>query len=258
MGLKIQYLCDSCGQKMSDDHRSMMCGCGGTFRNNDMRFLNRPSCFEPHYCDVIKQYVTSWKDQERKAAAFRSDGHPEGLRLLQENTRYMKKLKHVYKHREDIKHQQYAKDGIKYPKGKPVKFDDTVGGFVNKFTHEPINTKKHSVPAVPLRISSKLKTAAILVGFLLCSSWAFARIEGVPYVPLTVNGVTYDVPIHEPDFTEPKAKIVMDMLDGDKNSRKIFLQGKPKRLLFIGDGDKVRWLYVTEDKEWVVEQDSAR
>lgn len=254
MPLKIRYQCDKCGNEMPQDWRSMMCSCGGTFRTEFARYAGYCSQFEPHFCPTLKTWVSSWKDQERKAAAFRSEDHPEGFTLLQANKKYVNHLKNVRKNAEDIKAQQYAKDGIKYPKGKPVKFDEHKQTFVNKHTHEPITTKRYSTPHVPLRTSSKLvKKAALVVGFLLCASCSFAKIDGVPYITLTVNGSNYEVPIHQPDFTEEKAKIVLDMLDGDKNARKIFLQGKDQRVFFIGDGEKVRWLYVTKDKEWVKE-----
>lgn len=249
----IQYQCDSCGKKPKNP-TSMLCTCGGEY-HSDINIGVPATTFEPHYCETIKQHVSSWSDQEKKAKAFRSVDHPEGFTLLQANTKYMKQLKKTYANREDIKAEQFAKDGFKYPKGKNAYLDPQKNTFVDKHTKQPLDSKQYSIPTKPLRISDKvkLKTAAIIVGFMLIASSSFAKIDGVPYVTLTVNGQNYEVPIHTPDFTIPDAKLIMDMLDGDKNSRKIFLEGRKEKLLFIGDGEKIRWLHVTEDKEWVQE-----
>lgn len=248
---KINYQCQSCGDYPKNP-KSMICRCGGELRS-DINVGVPATTFEPHFCPTIKQYVNSWSDQEKKAKAFRSPDHPEGFTLLQGNKSYMSHLKKVYKNREEIKATQYAKDGLKYPKGKDAYFHPQENRFVNKTSKQPLDSKRYSIPTKPLRISEKvkLKTAAVIVGFMLIASHCYAKIEGVPTVILKVKGVDYEVPIHRPDFTEPQAKIVMDMLDGDKNSRKIFLGTQKERIFFIGDGEKIRWLHVTKKDEWV-------
>lgn len=253
MGLfPLEYECQSCGHKTdSSKMNAMVCECGGNFRNTN--HIGVPATtFDAGWCPTLKQYVHSWSDQEKKAKAFRSADHPEGFTLLQGNKKYMKHLKNVYKNREDVKAEQYGKDGIKYPKGKEVYFHPQENRFIDKKTKAPIETKRYSVPTKPTRISEKIITAAVfMIGISLAASTASAKIENVPYVTLEVKGVSYEVPIHAPDFYEPDAKLVMDVLDGDKNARKVFLRGKKERIFFIGDGEKIRWLHVTEKNEWV-------
>lgn len=244
----IKYTCDSCG-KVPRNPNTMLCICGGEFRAN-VNIGVPATTFEPHFCPTLRQHVTSWKDQEKKAKAFRSADHPEGFVLLQDNKKYIRQLKQTHKNREDIIADTYKKDGIKYPKGKQVNFDEQKGRFIDRTSKEPISNKRYSLPSKPLRVSEKVKVAAVFIGFMFLASSAFAKIPGVPYVTLTVKGVNYEVPIHRPDFTEPQAKIVLDMLDGDKNSRKLFLGGQKERIFFIGD-DKPRWLHVTQKDEWV-------
>lgn len=58
-------------------------------------------------------------------------------------------------------------------------------------------------------------TYIIALFLLLLSNPADARIEDVEYAAIQVNGVFYDVPIHEPDFTAPKVFILKKALKGD-------------------------------------------
>lgn len=253
----FDYICYECGtEKDSSNMESFVCECGGQMRlRNSIGLIGTTVGFDPHFCPTLKQHVNSWADQEKKAKAFRSADHPEGFTLLQANKPYMNHLKKVYKNREDVKASQYAKDGIKYPKGKQVYFDEPNGRFVNKFSKEPIDSKRYSVPSKPLRVSEKvkLKAVAMILGFMLIASTGFCKIDGVHYVEIKVKGVSYEVPIYKPDFTELNAKLILDALDGDKNARKIVLQGKTQRTLFIGDGDHIRWLHITENDEWVTD-----
>lgn len=79
-----------------------------------------------------------------------------------------------------------------------------------------------------------------------------AKLDGVPYITLDVSGKQYDVPIYNPDVRGVLHQ-VKQTLAGDQISREILLAGNERFEMFIGDGDVVRWLFITKDNEWVEE-----
>jgi hypothetical protein len=93
-----------------------------------------------------------------------------------------------------------------------------------------------------------------LVLSVALSTSLYAKLEGVPFIDLTVQGVTYEVPIYNPKvenmFYHLKKAIEYD----DKVSREILLGKSEQRIIFIGDGDKVLWLKLTKDGQEVKEQ----
>ena len=101
------------------------------------------SDFEPHFDHAIGQWVTSYSDKEKKGKQFRSDKHPNGFVMLNDNKAQLKSFKSDLKNREEIIAETYAKDGIKYPKGQKVYWDKTRRGFVSQRTREPVHARKY-------------------------------------------------------------------------------------------------------------------
>jgi len=222
----------------------MLCPCGGQFRPDGQVFAPQTS-FEPYHDDRLGVRISSWRQAER-------EGRKRGLGMVNDRTSFKKECKKTLKNREDIIHSIYKKDGYDYPKGKKCNFDDTRKCFVDQKTKEPITKRFHSTPKT-LRISDKIAKAAVFLMFLCATAFADYHIEGVKYVTLNVKGTYYDVPIHSPEFTEERAITVMKVLNGDKEARAVFLGGKETDQVFIGDGQKVRWLFITKDNEFVKE-----
>lgn len=122
--IRFDYLCSGCGTlKNNQELDCFACACGGTFRIADRTMLDQ-AAFEPHYNEVIKDYVYSWRDMEQKGKRFRSVDHPNGFVITQGNTRFMRELRHDYKHREELKQEIYAKSGHRYKPGQKMRFDE--------------------------------------------------------------------------------------------------------------------------------------
>lgn len=266
MALNITYLCQECGYKRPKHYRNpthhpegaMLCPCGGQFKGQGNVISMRGTRFEPHFCHTIKQWVGSWSDQEKKAKAFRSPQHPEGFVLVQDNKRFLKECKDTVKNREDIIHKTYSDDGINYKRGSNVNWSDEKGCFVNSQTKEPVGSKKYSVKKASLRVSEKVvKAVGVILMLLTISSTADATalrdVEGLRWIPVTVNGVTYQVPEHKDEFFGEQVIMWLKAIEGDQHARTYILGGREKAVLFMGDGDRIIWLYMTKDKVWVEE-----
>lgn len=223
-------------------------------RADGMLFKTHVSRFEPHYCPTLKKYLTSWAHQEREAKNFRSERHPEGLVLADGNKKFIKKCKDIVKNREEIIKETYAKDGINYPKGANVNYSDQKGCFVHRGTDIPFKKKAGKPKQHALRVSDKIirKVAAVFFITLLSSNVYASGLDDVKHIDLKVNGEVHSVPIHLPEFTEEKAMIWLKALDGDKYARRVLLGNNKEVYLFIGDGTRVKWLRMTENKEEVI------
>jgi len=200
-------------------------------------------------------HLTSFSQQEREAKKFRSPQHPEGFVMANDNHKFIKNCKNIHKNREDIIEKTYADDGIKYPKGKNVNWSEDKGVFVHRETKEIVGRKVHSVRKGTARISDKIKKALIILALVSTHiTYAHANlkeVEGLRWIPITVNGVTYEVPEHKHEFFGEQVTMWLKAIDGDMYARKYLMAGQEKATLFIGDGEGVKWLYMTEDKVWV-------
>lgn len=76
--------------------------------------------FEPYYDRVLGSWVSSWSDAEKKGLAHRSPSHPEGLRMIQGDRKYIKELKTIKKYKEDVKKSEW--DG--YKTGDKIHYDE--------------------------------------------------------------------------------------------------------------------------------------
>lgn len=134
MAFTVDYQCTKCGKtKTNLELNSMVCRCGGDFRPVGECFQRSP-IFDEGYCPTLRQYVYSYSDQEKKAAAFRSPDHPKGFSILNSNRKAINQAKSDYKNREEIKKEIYAKKGLKYKVGSKVHFDRVLNKFVPQGT----------------------------------------------------------------------------------------------------------------------------
>jgi len=86
----------------------------------------------------------------------------------------------------------------------------------------------------------------------LMSSVAFARLEGVDWITLPVDGTEYEVPLYN-DTAKNEFYLVYKALHGDDAARAVVLGGKEEKLIYIGDGEQSLWLHMTKDSAWVTE-----
>ena len=259
----INYECWGCGdlqtnyslevqQFIYDTAGAFVCRCGGRYKLVDEVGISGSSDgYAAGYDPTLGCYVSSWRDAEKKAKAYRSPQHPEGFVIANGNKPFIKRCKDTLKNREEIIKETYSQDGINYKKGSDSRWSDSKQCFVKNGTQTPISPKMKG-RKVTTRISEKIK-AAVIILMLVASPASANRLEdaGVPFVELQVRGVSYRVPIYKYAFTHEKAETWMRALDGDKYARQVLLGGEKERVLFIGDGETIRWLHLTESDAWV-------
>ena len=83
---------------------------------------------------------------------------------------------------------------------------------------------------------------------MLSCNTAYARIPGVQYTELKINGEVYDCPVGNKE-REQKLYYIKSALAGDKIARDL-LAGSGEFIFPIGDYT-VTYLHMTLDKEWV-------
>ena len=92
----------------------------------------------------------------------------------------------------------------------------------------------------------------LILLFLLISNTAYARIEGVEYTFLEVNGITYDLPIGNPD-QKNELFYIKKALKGDKDALDILIGKEEEGVFWIGD-ESPRWLRLSRtDKPEVID-----
>ena len=79
----------------------MTCKCRGQFELS--RKPNLAVGFEPYYDRVLRSWVTSSSDQEKKMNKHRSSSHPGGLYAVQDDKKFMAECRYIHKHREEWK-----------------------------------------------------------------------------------------------------------------------------------------------------------
>jgi len=183
--------------------------------------------FQPFYSSELGAYVRTSRQEgkllKEKGLAYMSDYKKLGQKAKQER-----------KHKHEIIAESYAKENLKYPKGQDVRFDEKHGEFV-RTTGERVGRK--------VFIS--------VAGFLLITSLAFARIEGVEYAKVKVEGKVYDFPIGNKERKQD-VYYLLKAMNGDKEAREVFLGGEKERYFFIGDETPL-WLVVDTKSEKVID-----
>lgn len=84
-----------------------------------------------------------------------------------------------------------------------------------------------------------------------CTAKADDRIDGFEYIKLTIDEKSYDVVVYEQ--LDRELYVLLKALEGDETARKVILRGGKERKVFIGDGEKVRWLVITKDGQKIKE-----
>ena len=93
-----------------------------------------------------------------------------------------------------------------------------------------------------------IKLALLLL--ILLARPAEARIDGVEYTTLNVQGVEHECIIGNPT-RKSEILIIKKALAGDKDAREILLAGNKDYWYFIGS-EKPIWLKITEDSEEII------
>ena len=259
----INYECWGCGdlqtnyslevqQFIYQTAGAFICRCGGRYKPVEtVGIVGSSDGYQAGYDPTLKQYVSSWKDAEKKAKAFRSPQHPEGFIIAQGNKPFIKRCKDTVKNREEIIKDTYAKDGINYKTGSDCHWSDSKQCFVKRGTDIPISSKMKA-KKVATRVSDKIVKVAVILLLIAAPCYAnYLEELGVPFVDLYVNGQKYHVPIHREEFTLERARLWVAALDGDMASRKVLLGGNEEVSIFIGNGEWSGFLHMTIDKEWV-------
>ena len=118
MALSFDYSCSGCGLvKSNHEIDCFVCECGGNFKLHDS-IIKAGSEFEPHYQETLGEYVSSWRDMEKKAARVRNEKHPEGFQVKDPKSKGMRELQNIRRHKEDYVREVYKKDGVTYRPGR--------------------------------------------------------------------------------------------------------------------------------------------
>ena len=80
---------------------------------------------------------------------------------------------------------------------------------------------------------------------------AHAKLEGIDYTTLRVNGKTYDCPLGNKE-RENEVYLVKKALAGDMDAKDILLAGKPSYFFYIGS-ERPMWVKITEKTQEVIQ-----
>ena len=221
------YICYDCGEEQTNHSLELyslihetegpfVCVCGGHFRLKTSGEFIRP--FEPYYKPELG-HVTSKKHENKLLAE-------KGLAFMDDHKAMKKRASDIQKHKLEYTQAMYAKEGLKFKPewGNRATFDEKKSVFRDKRT-------------------GKILSAILLM--LILSTSAHAKFEGVKYTTINVNGVEYEVPQANKEYTS-ELFYLKKALRGDKEALEIFLGGNNPRIFFIGD-DYARWLYLYAD-----------
>ena len=223
--ISFDYHCTSCGNG-SDSKRmnSFVCKCGGEMVLGNCAEFIKP--FVPYYSREMKTHITSLKHEDRMLRA-------KGFAFLHDHKLMKQEASQIRKHREEITQAEYAKIGVKYQPHSGARFDEKrgemVGGRRNGFSR---------------------KFFSLICALCLSTSVASAKIEGVQYAEVVINGN----PVHFPIGNDERKNDVFYLkkaLNGDKEAREIFLGGQKERMFFIGEYEPL-WLKVSESSEEII------
>ena len=97
-----------------------------------------------------------------------------------------------------------------------------------------------------------VKSLCVSLFILSLSANAHARLDGVDFIELDVNGTIYEVPLYNAKV-ENRFYMIQKALDGDKSARKFLLGNKDSITEFVGDGERKLWLTLTRDGQHIEE-----
>ena len=216
--IHFDYMCSNCGSRENTKTiESFVCKCGGTMRiSNDLEM----QVFKPYYSEDLGVQVNSAHDETRLL-------REHGLSYSHDHRQMRQRRLHIYKHREEIIKDRYAKVGVKYEPKSKCSFNEKTGEFT---------------PHSGERKRKAFFYAALLCLFISVPSFA---IEGVDYTDLLINGIVYQVPKANKDYIQ-ELYYLKKALSGDKDALDIFVGQGEYRDFFIGD-ETSRWVRVYKE-----------
>lgn len=190
--------------------------------------------FKPFYNEEVKTMITSPAQMDRVYKQH-------GLRPIGDLPKASKdKMKQILKHKEEYTASKYAAEGKKYVPGSNSRWSDRHQDFIPKVKWESM--KRAGMIVLLLAFSAPAFAETVDMSSIVDANGHFI---GVDYTKLTVNGVTYDVPIGNPDRKQ-ELYLLKKALKGDTDSLEMFLGGEPQRFYMIGD-TKMTWLLARKD-----------
>ena len=224
--ISFEYRCDRCGGlKTSDEMDSFICECGGQMRLSSGVDTHG---FEPFYSKELGAHITSARQEEKLLKE-------KGLSYMSDHKGMVKKARQFKREQESMTRDRYEKQGYKYQPNSNVLIDEKTGAWVDRVDRKPIASKRTYFTALAL---------------LFLSSVASARLEGIEYTTVMINGEVVDIPLANKEYTN-EVFYLKKLLNGDKEAREIFLGGNKERWFFIGD-ERPKWLLIKQDSEEVV------
>lgn len=132
MALLFNYKCDGCGRVLNNHELgSFVCSCSGIFTLVDKHLLEKVP-FDTYFNDTLGCEVGSWSDLERKAKKCKSVKHKDGFHIVENNSKFMKEMRNVRKHREDYVQETYKKSGIDYKPGSNFGWSESKKSFIRR------------------------------------------------------------------------------------------------------------------------------
>ena len=180
--------------------------------------------FQPYFSSTLGQ-VTSLKHEQKLLKS-------KDLSFTDDHYAMRKKFSDTLKNREEIIRDRYAKEGIKYTPNSNTRFDEKNKRFV------------------PAHGEAPKKLFFYLFIFMLIPSLAWAKLEGVEYTTIEVNGESYDIPLANKDY-EHDIYMLKKALRKDKEALEIFVGNNDHKDFFIGD-ENPRWIRVYKDGDAIV------
>lgn len=121
MSIIFEYVCDTCYEETDNQKMdSFSCDCGGQYR---LKTGSNVRSFTPYYNESWDRQINTPSD-ERKLYKEKGGGCIGDYNSIRERGKWTKR------NREEIIAERYAKIGVKYPKGKNVRFDEKNHCFV--------------------------------------------------------------------------------------------------------------------------------
>lgn len=171
--------------------------------------------------------MKEFNDRQRNLPPDQRDkAHPEGFTFVNDDKKFMRELKHISRHKKEVVYERFKKRG-----------------------KDPASLTATQKKWYGWRNRGYLITLVLL----LSASLAHADLlQGVSYVPLTVNDYKFKVPMYNKHFQTDFVLIKRAVEQKDSVSREILIGDANYRAFYVSDGITKRWLmmYPTHDEVW--------
>jgi len=92
----------------------------------------------------------------------------------------------------------------------------------------------------------------LLLLILLSAGTSHAKLSGIDWLPVTIEGVEYELPLYNADARK-EFELVYRAVNGDEMARAVLLGTNNEKFIYMGDGDRHLWLYIDWDGQRVEE-----